>query len=209
MPIETHYNDNGVWRKMSEIHYYDGSLGDWREISDAYYNDQGTCRQVFTNRAVSLDNKTVQSSRDTSGGSGTATAAYILTTDGRAREEVNQTQFTDSTITQDLSGDNWWTGKPQASVGDDFEVRATQTGGNAFGTFTGTLDTWEAITVDREWELTVTGAFTEITATRTLLIEIRDAATQTVRDSATITIRALLFGAQLFIFLYPILNGMV
>lgn len=196
MAVEFFYNDQGTWRKMTEMHYYDGTLPNWRELSQVWYNDQGTWRQVFDNRTVSLNNYTVESSRDTSGGGGTATAAYILTTDGIAREEINQNDGTDTTITQDIAGDNWWTGKPDAGIGTSFEVRATLNGGNAFGTFTGTLNTWEAITVDREWSLVNTsGGITEINANRSLLIEIRDAATQTVQASATITLRALLFGA--------------
>ncbi len=192
MPIEFHYNDNGTWRKMNEMHYNDAST--WRELDAIWYNDQGDWKQVFTNKAVSLTNWTATGSRNTTAaGVQTATGAYQVQADGTAAERVNTNSNTDSTTVTGIL-DNWWTGKPQAGVGNDYEVRATQTGSSSGGIFSGTLDTWEDISVTREWELTDSCNFCEANESRTLLIEIRDALTQTVQDSAVITLRTNLFG---------------
>lgn len=193
MPIEFHYNDAGTWRKLSEIHYFDDVIADWRELDAVWYNDAGVFRQVFTNKAVSLDNITANGTRNTSGGSGTATAAYQLQTDGTAATRTNTNSGTDATTVTGIS-DNWWTGKPETSVGTDFEARATETGSSGGGTFTGTLDTWEAITVLREWKLADTCNNCEREESRTLLIEIRDVLTMTVQASAVISLRTQLFG---------------
>lgn len=62
----------------------------------------------------------------------------------------------------------------------DFECRATVTGDF---TPSGTLDSWLALSTDRQWVFSSTDS-----ATTSILIEIRDATSHTVLDSATITL---------------------
>lgn len=192
MPAEFYYNDSGVWRQMTEIHYNDS--GTWRRLSEMHYNDSGTWRQVFDNDFVSLDPQAIASNRDTTSGGGTATAGYLLTTDGIAQQEVNTSFITDSTTISALAGNNWWTGKPQVGVGNSYEVRATQTATNGNGSLSGTLGAWLALSSLRQWTLTDTGINVDRIATRTILIEIRDTATMTVQDSASVNLTTTLVG---------------
>lgn len=196
MAIETYYNDQGTWRKINKFYYYDGNIASWRELADIYYNDNGTWRQVFTNLGVSLNNYTVESSRNTAGGGGakTAFAGYTLTEDGRARETKNIGPNTDTTATTDIANDNWWTGKPQAGVGADYECRATVQGTSSGGNVLGSFNVWLDMVVDNSWSISDSCVFCEETEFRNLLIEIRDKATQTVQASANIIIRTELFG---------------
>lgn len=191
MAIQFYYNDAGTWRKLSNMYY--NVAGTFQELDTVYYNDDGTWREVFTNTAVSLDNVNAAGQRDTSSGIGIATGAYQLQSDGTAATRVNTNTTTDATTITEIS-DNWWTAKPQTGVGGDFEVRATQTGTSGGGTFTGTLDAWEDISVTREWELVDTCNNCDRINSRTLLIEIRDAADMIVQDSASIVLRTVLFG---------------
>lgn len=69
-------------------------------------------------------------------------------------------------------------------VSSSYEVRATLTSGTLSA---GTTGSWLSCSTDRSWTVT-RGAFGIETAV--VLIEIRDAGSGTVRDSATITISA-------------------
>lgn len=79
------------------------------------------------------------------------------------------------------NGTNWITPTTSASL---YEVRATKVSGDAFQPTGSALGTWLPCTSNRQWQLMLTGLgrFDCV-----LTIEIRDAATQTVRDTATIT----------------------
>ncbi len=68
-----------------------------------------------------------------------------------------------------------------------YEVRATKVSGDAFQPTGSALGTWLPLTSDRGWDLNLTGVgrFDCV-----LTIEIRDAATQTIQDTATITMMA-------------------
>ena len=78
------------------------------------------------------------------------------------------------------NGSNWITPTSSASL---YEVRATKVSGDTPNAGSA-LNTWLACTTTRSWALYLTGVgrFDCV-----LTIEIRDAATQTVRDTATIT----------------------
>ena len=78
------------------------------------------------------------------------------------------------------NGSNWITPTSSASL---YEVRATKVSGDTPNAGSA-LNTWLACTTTRSWALYLTGLgrFDCV-----LTIEIRDAATQTVRDTATIT----------------------
>lgn len=81
------------------------------------------------------------------------------------------------------NGTNWITPTTSASL---YEVRATKVSGDTPNAGSA-LNTWLPCTTTRSWALYLTGVgrFDCV-----LTIEIRDAATQTVRDTATITLMA-------------------
>lgn len=97
-----------------------------------------------------------------------ATAAYTLTSGGLVQDHTGATLET-------------WLGSGAAS---NYEVRATVTAG---ALSTGLTGSWLALSSNRTWtrSRTIVG-----TGTATLLIEIRDTATSTVQDSATISLEA-------------------
>ena len=67
-----------------------------------------------------------------------------------------------------------------------YQSRATQTGSSGSPTITGTLNTWATLSAAQEWSI-VPPALNTV-ASLTLLIEIRNASTLVVIDSATITL---------------------
>lgn len=97
---------------------------------------------------------------------GTIDATYTSTNGGGSDGTTNNT--------------NWVTPTSSASL---YEVRATKVSGDTPNAGSA-LNTWLACSTTRSWALYLTGAgrFDCV-----LTIEIRDAATQTVRDTATIT----------------------
>ena len=78
---------------------------------------------------------------------------------------------------------NWITPTSSASL---YEVRATKVSGDTPNAGSA-LNTWLACTTNRSWALYLTGVGV---LNCVLTIEIRDAATQTIRDTATITMMA-------------------
>lgn len=66
----------------------------------------------------------------------------------------------------------------------DYESRATLQSGTT--PTTGTMNTWQALSSDESWSLAVAAGSTD---TSVILVEIRDVATSTVQDSASITLQ--------------------
>lgn len=108
-----------------------------------------------------------------------ASAAYSLMADGRARQST--TPGGDAYV-----GSEWLLIAPTTTADTGlFECRATV----ASGTLTsGTTGTWQSLDNTRTWTLTNTTEST--TATVVLDIEIRDAETDTVQSSCTVTLQA-------------------
>jgi hypothetical protein len=101
---------------------------------------------------------------------GTATATYQVDSNGKIYK--NSVFF-----------ENWIS---DAALAGDYQVRATLSSGD---TPSGTLGSWLALTSDRYWDL-INAAQDDSTLSCALIVEIRDAATSTVRATATITISA-------------------
>ena len=101
---------------------------------------------------------------------GTIDASYTSTNGGGTNGTTN--------------GSNWITPTSSASL---YEVRATKVSGDAFQPTGSALGQWLPCTSNRAWYLYLTGIGR---LDCVLTIEIRDAATQTVRDTATITMMA-------------------
>lgn len=117
---------------------------------------------------VSISNRTIS---DSGTGSGTITAGYKLDNDGSAYK----------VLTGSTTALEQWL---DAGAAGDYEVRATRISGSIPS---GTLNAWESLSADRTWSLSATA---EQSKTCKLNIEIRDVATATVIDSATITLSA-------------------
>jgi hypothetical protein len=103
-------------------------------------------------------------------GVGAALAGYQLTSGGYAQRKINTGSYSD--VEQYCFG-----------AASDFEVKAEYTG----DTPTGTFSTWLALSSTRTWTM-VNGSPGILTADITL--EIRDVATSTIQDTATITLSA-------------------
>lgn len=165
MTTEVKYNDAGTWRLMTHIYYNDA--GTWRDLSEVYYNDAGTWRLVFSSvpaASVSISNQSISSI----GGSG---AGYRLNTSGDAQQDQG------SGVYSNISGE--WLVSGAAS---DYEVRATETSGTVS---TGTIGVWQALSSTRTWTV---AASIGLEKTCVLSVSIRDAATSTVQDTASITL---------------------
>jgi hypothetical protein len=100
-------------------------------------------------------------------GTGTVTGSYKLAADGKVYNHTGAVLET------------WLI----SGVNSDYEARATHQSGSALTT--GTMDTWLALSSDRTWTL---DAASPTSKTSVFLIEIRDVATSTVQDSASITL---------------------
>lgn len=186
MAIEFYKFDGTSFQLMTEIAYQDGAM--LRNITEVHYKDVNTWRQVFATTVpieVSLADFTISSIRNTSLGSGTVTAGYVLETDGTAVRRVNNGLNSDTLIDSDLPGDNWWTGKPDVGIGTSYQVMATVTATNGIGSLSGTIGAWTTITSEQSWLLTNTGNNVSEVATRDIFVQIRDVATSTVQDTAT------------------------
>lgn len=78
-----------------------------------------------------------------------------------------------------------------ATVGDDYDIRFTQTSGNAGGTLTATLNTWMQLNATRSVTLSVTKTTSgSMTVHRTLLIEIRRRSDGVVLASQSVYLEA-------------------
>lgn len=79
-----------------------------------------------------------------------------------------------STWSPSLAGTNFWISPQGPVVGDDYDVRFTQTAGNAQGTLTGVLGEWLRLNEARGMLLSkVQTSVGAVRARRTILVEIR------------------------------------
>jgi hypothetical protein len=109
-----------------------------------------------------------QSVSDTAISPISASASYVINSDGSVRDHDG------------LLLETWL----DAGAASTFQVRATLTSGSTPG---GTLNTWLACSTTREW--TVTGS-SPVPVGCVLLIELRHATTLVVLDSASVTMSA-------------------
>lgn len=104
---------------------------------------------------------------------GAATATYTIDNDGTVRNH-------------NLTNLETWLGGT-GGVASNYEVRATLTSGTT--PTSGTLNSWLSCGTDRNWSNS-NSAQDGSTVTSTLTVEIREASTGTVKDSASIIINA-------------------
>jgi hypothetical protein len=72
----------------------------------------------------------------------------------------------------------------------DYQVRATTVSGTTPDVASDALSTWLSLSSSRTWQLTKTGGAAGSSVSCVLTIEIREAASGTVLDSATVTLSA-------------------
>jgi hypothetical protein len=163
MPFQI-YNGS-AWVDPTTIKRSDGST--WTDVQNIYRSDGTSWILAWTRVLVNIANKTVGSFA--SGGDSTFSTYELLNT-GVARENSGGNIF-------NYSGE-WLTSGSASAV----EVRATLQSGS---TPSGTLNTWLNLGTTRSWTLSRTGLGQ---STCVLLIELRNAASGTVLDSATVTL---------------------
>lgn len=152
--------------------YIDGTGYHWTTTSTVAISDgtgTGASGETVAGGRVAISNKSIFAFRVYPN---TATAAYKLDSDGSAYEKGTGGSYV-------AIGGEW---KLSGSAGD-YEARATKISGD---TPTGTLGAWLSLVTDREWILTSSSGFAQCSLT----VEIRDATTQAVLDSATINLTA-------------------
>lgn len=142
---------------------------------------------------VVLSNEIISATRDTSSGTGTATAILAFTNDGSARSAVNTSGSDVIPVATDYNSTDWWTGKQQTDIGNDYQIFATVTSSSGLATLSGTLDSWTAIG-GFSLDLEQTGNNVELTSVYEIQVTIRDIATETSRASANFNMSTVLFG---------------
>lgn len=115
---------------------------------------------------------------------GNATATFTLNSSGVAQATTVGNASNPPAGTTDYTGE-WMISPPNSA----YESRATLNSGSIDS---GTLNTWQALSTTRSWSVVVSVAAGAGNANQTasLLIEIRDASTLEVLDSATINLEA-------------------
>lgn len=164
--MDMHVRDGGVWKAVKKLWVKDG--GTWKQVQKAHVRDGGTWKQFLAYIAASITN---QSLADLVLDPADASVTYRLGSDGDVYE---------SNTLGTVSLETWLDGGSSS----DFEVRATLNSGTLSSGATGS---WLSLSSDREWSVTRT---TLGSASAELLIEIRNATTQAVLTSATITLTA-------------------
>lgn len=144
MAAETHYNDNGTWRKLKEIHYNDN--GTWRKLKEVWYNDNGTWRKVFSGEGPVVP---------LSGGTSIMTANYpdpaycgfSLETNGDIYRRNNSITYTDM-------GVNWYAPNV-TNIGSSYYYRRISGGPNDTSGMVN--NTWYQGTSSRSWYINAPG----------------------------------------------------
>lgn len=99
----------------------------------------------------------------------------------------------DGTVTfspSEYANANWKT-PPSATAGDEYDIRFTQTGGNASGSLSGTLTVWLQLNQARGLTLTMTrNTSGSTTARRIILVEMRRRSDLAVVYSFSVTLEA-------------------
>ena len=113
----------------------------------------------------------------------------VVTDNAIATATITYYSNGDVTHSNAASGQLWFD-PTSTGVGDNYEIYVSVTSGV---TPTGTLNTWLALSSNRTWS--VTDTISDGTArSTTLAVQIRDVATETVQDTATVTLTANYFG---------------
>jgi len=116
MPAELHWNDNGTWRKMSNVYFNDN--GTWRTLQNIYRNDNGTWREVYT---AALPVNPAGGSFTNYQNAASATCRLLVRTDGSIAVQYLRNGVLDSTA----ANHNWYLPN-LAGIGNTHWVRFTR-----------------------------------------------------------------------------------
>lgn len=147
--------------------------GSFTDVGFVKAMEAGSWVVVWPILTASITNRTVSASGASAGG---ATAGYMVSSDGDVYEKIGLGSYT--------SFETWLT----SGANTNFEVRFTLISSNGIGSLTGTLNTWLATTSDNA--LSLSGAGVGQTAIRGLTVEIRETLTNTVLDTASVSLEA-------------------
>lgn len=92
----------------------------------------------------------------------------------------------DGSVATSPSSSSTWFSPTASGTGDDYEIYVSVSSGS---TPSGTLNTWLALSSARQWSVTDTNDGPS-SVTTTLSVQVRDVATETVQDTATVTLTA-------------------
>ncbi len=162
----------GTARQVTRFFVVD-SGGVSRRVSRAFVIDSGgSARLIFAGAVITLNDQTVSGFAV---GGGNA-AAFQLTNDGRVHADIGDgSGFQDTGV--------WLV---PGSISGNYEVRATFVSGFTSGsTITGTFNTYLPLSTSRSWGLSSFGGFA---GNYTMTLSLREIATGTVVDTATINI---------------------
>lgn len=163
MAAELWVNDAGTARKLQQIWVNDA--GTARQIQEIWMNDNGTARLIYQALAITIENRVVSYV-------GGTPAEYHLTSSGAI--QVRQSAV--------LTTVGSWVSN--AAFAGLFECRATVLSGSVSS---GTVGAWQSLSTTRSWTRgAALGTFQQCS----FLLEIRNASTGVVADSATIQLEA-------------------
>jgi hypothetical protein len=150
------------------------SGGAWVDIQNGYRRASGAWTAIYTGIRVAITNQSPFST----GVTGTRNAGYKLTVAGAV-----QTSQGTTTTPAYTTRETWLV----SGTASQYDVRMTKNSGNA--TPTGTLNTWLNLGTERTWEVQDAAA-DAVEQNATCTVEIRDATTLAVLDTASILFTA-------------------
>ena len=144
--MTAHVNVSGTWKEIAEMHVNVSGVN--KEIAEGWVNVSGTWKQFFTAGDVYIPEFDT-----TLAGTGSSSYGLTMTINRNGTMTVTNTGggLVGGTSPDALS---WWTDNPDTDIGDDYEVRITETSG-AFSS--GTVGTYQALTLNRTWTRSVVG----------------------------------------------------
>ena len=177
MPLKT-WNGSS-WVSATGLKVWNGSS--WVAAKTGKVWNGSAWTQFFSSDTVTISDDNVAADAVYESDFDFNTATYGIRSNGTIDASHTSTNGGGSDGT--TNGTNWITPTSSASL---YEVRATKVSGDTPNAGSA-LNTWLACTTNRSWALYLTGVGV---LNFVLTIEIRDAATQTIRDTATITMMA-------------------
>ena len=176
MPFYVRNNTN--WTQATRLAIYNN--GAWANATSAYIRSGSNWVRFFHYGIVNITNQSLSASDVQIGVYASATSGYRLQSDG-------------SVYARDTPGGDYliegWV-SPSGAAGGEYQARATIVSNTAI--LNGTYNTWLTLSTNREWSVQAIadGAGLDVTNTAQITVEIRDANSTIVLDSATINLSA-------------------
>lgn len=137
-----------------------------KTVSEGWIGTSGGNKQFFSSTGI-VSTITLSDANLSSISAGDASASVTFSSDGYATGVAGFGDFSDT-----------WATPPATNIGVDYEIYCAFSGDTPFGA---ARNSWLSLSSGRSWALSSTSG----EKSTTLTITIRDAATQTVQDSAT------------------------